>query len=65
MDGMTAPSNHSGSTIDLSDESQVDRLIEKFGINREQLAEAVQAAGADEAAVEEHLRNQGASAGAG
>jgi hypothetical protein len=51
--------------VDLSDAAAVVRWCEHFGITREQLEEAVKAAGDDPSAVREHLLNQGASAGAG
>lgn len=51
--------------IELSDDDAVRRWCEHFGVNRQQLEEAVAAAGAEAGAVHEHLLNQGGSAGAG
>lgn len=51
--------------IDLANTEQVQRWLDYFGINAEQLQEAVRAAGSDPRAVTEHLLNQGGSAGAG
>jgi len=53
------------SAIDLGDEGAITQWCDYFGITREQLAEAVNAAGHDSNAVAEHLLNQGASSGAG
>lgn len=72
--GAARPSNRdAGSTvaaepagpIDLADEAAVQRWLQHFGCTREQLEEAVHAAGHDPAHVREHLLNQGGSAGAG
>ncbi|HET7792113.1 MAG TPA: DUF3606 domain-containing protein [Rhizobacter sp.] len=51
--------------IELSDPAAVRRWCEYFGVTVEQLCEAVQAVGPMAKAVEEHLLNQGGSAGAG
>jgi Protein of unknown function (DUF3606) len=51
--------------IELSDPAAVKRWCEYFGVTTEQLREAVQAVGPMADAVEEHLLNQGGSAGAG
>ena len=51
-------------TIDLAQEDQVDYWTERLGVTREQLEDAVHAAGNSAQAVTEHLLNQGGSAGA-
>jgi hypothetical protein len=51
--------------IEMSDPAAVKRWCQHFGVTAEQLHEAVQAVGPMAAAVEEHLLNQGGSAGAG
>lgn len=51
--------------VDLADIKNLQRWCEHFGVNPEQLIEAVNAAGTEPAAVTEHLLNQGGSAGVG
>lgn len=50
--------------IDLHDEDSLQRWMQHFGVTQSQLEEAVLAAGDRVRDVDEHLRNQGASAGA-
>ncbi len=52
-------------SIDLQDDAALAAWQRHFGVTREQLEEAVQAAGNRAAAVREHLLNQGSSAGVG
>jgi hypothetical protein len=61
----SAPAPSQSPSIDLGNPAAMKRWCKEFGVTETQLAEAVQAAGADAAAVREHLLNQGASAGAG
>ena len=51
--------------VDLADAAGLRHWCDHFGVTQEQLEEAVHAAGDDPAAVQEHLLNQGGSAGAG
>ena len=51
--------------VDPHDEDNLRRWCEHFGCTAQQLIEAVDAVGGDPAAVERHLLEQGASAGAG
>jgi hypothetical protein len=55
----------SDESIDIADEACVQRWIEHFGITQTQLEDAVRAAGPRPDAVERHLLESGASAGAG
>jgi hypothetical protein len=61
----TSPGHPPPGPIALTDDDNVARWLDHFGITRPQLEESVQAAGTDPAAVREHLLNQGASSGAG
>jgi Protein of unknown function (DUF3606) len=51
--------------IDPGDEEGLRRWSEHFGVTAQQLIEAEKAVGGDPAAVQQHLLQQGASAGAG
>jgi uncharacterized protein DUF3606 len=53
-----------GDRVDLTDTMNALHWCEHFGVTREQLEEAIKAAGDSPAAVREHLLNQGSSAGA-
>ncbi len=62
---MTHPSGPAPERVDPADEAGLAWWREHFGVTTQQLLEAVQAVGQDPAVVQEHLLNQGASAGAG
>jgi Protein of unknown function (DUF3606) len=51
--------------IDPSDEDGLQRWCEHFGVTAQQLIEAEKAVGGEPSAVQRHLLEQGASAGAG
>ena len=51
--------------VDLADDASVQRWTEHFGVTISQLEEAVKAVGPRVADLDRHLREQGASAGAG
>jgi hypothetical protein len=59
MTDMSTPSR-----IDLADEAGAKYWQQHFGVSIEQLEESVKAVGDDPGAVQEHLLNQGGSAGA-
>jgi hypothetical protein len=57
--------SNSPTRVDVADASSLEYWREHFGVTTEQLEEAVAAVGGDPQAVQEHLLNQGGSAGAG
>ncbi|WP_198321184.1 DUF3606 domain-containing protein [Azohydromonas aeria] len=64
MDTNTSPPQPPSGTVDISDDNNCSRWAEYFGVTPVQIEEAVKAAGTDPKAVQEHLLNQGSSAGA-
>lgn len=60
-----APTNPEPTIIDVDDQATMRYWCDRFGVTLEQLEESVLAAGSDPQAVQEHLLQQGSSAGAG
>ena len=51
--------------INVNEDYELNDWAKKFGVTRDQLKEAVQAAGTDAAKVEQHLKQSSGSRGAG
>ncbi len=65
MSAAAASSGTEPTTVDVEDQASLRYWCDRFGVTVDQLQESVLAAGDDPQAVQEHLLQQGSSAGAG